>query len=416
MARLQLTAHLHPTDDKHRVTNLELFFDLVFVFALTQITTLVDHEPNATGFARGAVLLAIWFGWTAYSWLGNQARADEGLMRFCMLSALVGMFFVAVAIPSSFDAGRAAAMLLATAYVLVRATHVIVYWIAARGDAGLRHQLLTGFTGTGVSAVLWLAGAAVNEHLRLAFWFTGWLIDFVGVYATSRNPGWRLTAASHFAERFALIVLIAIGESLVSIGVGVSAEDITWRLLGSVVLGLIVAISVWWLYFDVVAHVAEATLLRAQGVMRVHLARDSFTYLHLPIVTGIVLTALGLKFAVSGHHVHGVGCWTLFGGLALYLTSMSALRKRNVHTWNLRRLVAAATLLLLAPIASHLDGLGQLAVAAAVAALLVSYEGIRFADWRAEIHHDEHGEADGETGAADDAGTVWERWAGRMEQ
>jgi low temperature requirement protein LtrA len=380
---------MHSTDDTHRVTNLELFFDLVFVFALTQITSLVEHDHNWTGFARGAVLLAmIWFAWTAYSWLGNQARADEGLMRATMLCALVGMFFVAVAIPSSFN-DRASALLFVTAYTVVRLAHVAVYWVAAGGDQELRRQLVRGFAGSAGSLALWFAGAAVGSHARLALWFIGWALDFVGVYVTSRNPGWRLTAAAHFAERFALIVLIAIGESLVSIGVGVSSAHllVTWHLIAMILAGLAVAIGLWWLYFDVIVYVAEQTLIRLTGVARVKLARDSFTYLHLPIVAGIVITALGLRFALEQHYVHGPGVAALYGGMAIYLVSLSALRRRNLGSWNVERLVVAALLIGLAPVISRADALAQLLVLAVCTVGLIVFEAVRFADLRSRIRH-----------------------------
>jgi low temperature requirement protein LtrA len=326
-------------------------------------------------FARGAVLLAmVWFSWTAYAWLGNQVRADAGLMRACMFAALTGMFFAAVAIPSSFDHGHAGAWLFAAAYVLVRGTHVAVYCMAAGDDTALRRQVLRSFSGTGVAAIFWFGGAAAHEQVRLWSWFIGWAIDFVGVYVTSRNPGWRLNAASHFAERFGLIVLIAIGESLISIGAPVSSQPITWHLVAGVFCGLLIAIALWWLYFDLVARVAEHTLLRLTGVARVKLARDSFTYLHLAIVTGIVLTALGLKFALTDSHAHGVGAWSLYGGMALYLLSLSGLKRRNIGAWNLQRAIVAIALLLLAPVVSHLGGLPQLALLAVVLTALITAE------------------------------------------
>jgi low temperature requirement protein LtrA len=300
------------------------------------------------------------------------------------------MFFVAVAIPSTFEPGRAGAVLFVTAYVLVRATHVTVYWIAAGDDWALRRQLLRAFSPTAFSAVLWFAGAALDEHARLGFWFAGWAVDFIGVYLTSRNPGWRLTAASHFAERFGLIVLIAIGESLVSIGVGASGTEITWRFIGAILAGLVVAIALWWLYFDVIVHIAERTLLGLTGVPRVKLARDSFTYLHLPIVTGIVLTALGMKFALEehapgGHEVHQAAAWSLFGGMALYLVALSALRRRNLGRWNRQRLVVAGALLVLALLARQLTGLEQLVAAAVISTALIGYEAVRFREVRREI-------------------------------
>jgi low temperature requirement protein LtrA len=321
--------------------------------------------------------------------LGNQARADEGLMRAGMLTALIGMFFVAVAIPSSFHSGRAGALLLAIAYVTVRLTHFTVYWIAAGTDHALRRQLVRGFAGSGFSVVLWFVGAGLPEHPRLALWFAGWAVDFVGVYVTSRNPGWRLTAASYFAERFGLIVLIAIGESLVSIGATVSSQSLSWRLGGAILAGLFIAIALWWLYFDVLVHIAERRLLSLTGIPRVKLARDSFTYLHLPIITGIVLSALGLKFALEGHS-RNVATWSLFGGIALYLVSLSALRRVNLGQWNSQRLVVALVLLGLAPAVVHLSGLGQLVIVAALTTCLVAYEAVRFRDVRAQIRHADH--------------------------
>jgi low temperature requirement protein LtrA len=239
-----------PTDSTHSVTTLELFFDLVFVFAFTQVTQLMADDPSVTGVLRGLVLLALlWWAWCSYAWLGNQAHADEGVVRLTMIVAMGAMFVVALAIPESFDdmpGGLFAPFVLAACYAVVRAAHIACYFVAAGDDAGLRRQLLLTAVPVAAASGLLVAGGAAGPPYQLGLWLLALLVDYAGIWITGTS-GWRLPSPRHFAERFGLIVIVALGESLVAIGVGVAGEPVSVPVVAASALGVVVAVSMWWL-------------------------------------------------------------------------------------------------------------------------------------------------------------------------
>ena len=340
-----LRAHLRSTDDNHRVTSLELLFDLVFVYAITNVTGLMEHDIGGATVLEGLIILAVvWFGWCAYTWLGNQAQADEGLLRVAMVVAMGGMFFVAISIPHAFEDDGNAAVVLAVAYAVVRLTHLGVYLIAAGDDAELRSVIL-GMLGVAmVMLVLLFAGAAIGGAGQRWWWFAAVAIDQLGVYVV-RSTRWRLNSASHFAERFGLIIIIAIGESIVAVGAATSGAELTGRDALALVCGLAIAVCLWWLYFDVVAKVAEDVLRRSSGIERVRLARDSYTYVHFLFVAGIVFAALGLVVLIGDHGHADAGRYALYGGIICYLVGHFLFRLRNVGGINVARAVAGLILL-----------------------------------------------------------------------
>jgi low temperature requirement protein LtrA len=402
---------LHPTDGSHRVTTLELLFDLVFVYALTQITTTMAHDLTLTGLAHGLVLMMlIWFGWTAYGWLGNQARADEGALRTAMIFAMVGYFLVALAVPEAFHdrpGGLSGPLVFVLAYAVVRLAHLGVYWLAAGDDTGLIRTLQRAFYSVLPALVLLTIGALVDERWRLAVWASAMALEYVLIFLIG-STGWRIHAPAHFAERHGLIVIIAIGESIVSIGVGVAGAPISWQILVGATLGMAIAVTLWWTYFDVVALVAERTLERLTGDDRVRLGRDSYTFLHLPIVTGVVLLAVGAKVVLlqaaepAQHHASlpGVAIWAIYGGAALYLVSLSMLRWRNIGRPNIERLVVACLLLVLAALVSFTDlpALWHPALIALTMISLVGYEAYHFRDVRQQVRHADHAHHSAEGG------------------
>jgi low temperature requirement protein LtrA len=272
-------ARIVPTDESHGVTTLELFFDLVFVFAITQVTTFMATDLGLRGSLRGLVLLCLlWFAWCSYSWLGNQAHADEGLLRGAYIVAMSAMFLVALAIPEAWGdegGGISAPVLLAAALAAVRGTHLAVYVVAAAGDAGLRRQVVRTAVPVGLSAALLITGAVIGGPVQTALWGLAVVVDYSGIYLAGAD--WRLPAPGHFAERYGLIVLIALGESLIAVGVGVGHLPVTVPTVVAALLGMAVSVALWWSYFDVVAPVAERVLRRRQGIERVRLARDSYT-------------------------------------------------------------------------------------------------------------------------------------------
>ena len=370
---------------EQRVTALELFFDLVFVFAITQVTGLFAADPTWQGLGRGILVLgALWWAWAAYAWLTNTINVDEGGVRLAMLAAMGAMLVVSLAVPEAFGEHG---VLFGVAYLFVRVMHVVLYVIAGRGDRDLLRAVLS-FTPTVIigSGLIVLAGF-LDGTVRPVLWAVALTLDYAGPLV-SRGRGWHLSPA-HFAERHALIVIIALGESIVALGVGAAAEPVGLGLVAAALLAVAAIAALWWAYFDVVAIVAQRRLSEMRGAARALLARDSYSYLHMPMIAGIVLFAYGLKTTFAHLHdpLEPEPAFALFGGLALYLLAHVVFRLRNVGTLSRRRLVAGAVLLALVPTAGSMSALAALAAAAAVCVGLVSYEALRFREERWRVRH-----------------------------
>jgi low temperature requirement protein LtrA len=386
-------------DEDHRVSTIELFFDLVFVYAITQTTQLMADHLSPLGVGQGVAMLAVlWWCWCSYAWLGTTIHVDHGIARLAMFGAMAVMFLVSLTIPEAFadfPGGLYAPALFVVCYALVRLLHLVAYLGAAKHDQALRRVLLRMFVGLLPSVVLLGVAAFLSGPWQLALWVVALLADYLNVYFAGPD-GWRLNSPGHFAERFGLIVIIALGESIVAIGIGIGALPMSWLVTGAAVCGLALAAGMWWTYFDVVARVSEHRLSRATGTERAKLATDSYTFLHLPLIAGIVLVALGLKksflyIADTEHHapgeaLHGVPIWTLTGGLALYLIALSALRKRNLGSWNHQRLAVGVLLVAATPLLEHVPAAVLLLVVAGVVLGLITFERLRFAEWRRQVH------------------------------
>jgi len=371
-----------PTGERHRVTTLELLFDLVFVYAITAVSESITQRLTGRGLAEGLVIMAlVWFGWSAYAWLGNQARADEGELRLAMFFAMAGFFVVALTIHEAFDdlpGGLSGPVVLVVAYAVIRFAHLVIYWLAADGDVQLRRTIQRALATTSLAVALLVAGALLPPDVRLLLWLAAVVIDYVGIFLGGAT-GWHVTAPGHFAERHGLVVIIAIGESLVSVATAVSHSAIDWPLLVGGLLGVALAIALWRTYFNAIAVAVERGLQGATGDDRTRMARDAFTYLHMPAVTGIVLLAVGLRVmlgdaaergAWSDAEVPGVARLALYGGAALYLLALSAMRWRTRGLLSRPRLVVAAVLLLAGAAMSFAPPLPLVNVAVVTAALL----------------------------------------------
>ncbi|ALG09012.1 low temperature requirement protein A [Kibdelosporangium phytohabitans] len=384
-------------------TNLELFFDLVFVFALTQVTALMAESPTGTGLLRGALLLSvIWWSWIGYSWLSNLVKADEGPARTAMLAAMAAMFLLALAIPEAFDdlpGGLDGPLVLAFCYLLVRVVHVWLFWIAAEDDAGLRAQILRFVPSMiGGTALLAIASQLTGTAQTL-LWAAAVLADYGGTFLIG-TAGWRLNSARHFAERYGLIIMIALGESIVAIGVGVTHLAISWPIVLAAVLGLTIAAALWWSYFDTHVIICERALSDARGDERVSMGRTAFTYLHLPLMIGIVLLALGLKKVlgyVGGEHGHtlsdplyGAPLWAMYGGVALFMFGYAAVSWRCIRSLKVQRVVLGVVLLALVPVVASLPAMASLGVLTALLVALIVYEWVKYRDLRDEIRHADH--------------------------
>jgi low temperature requirement protein LtrA len=368
-----------------RVYPLELFFDLVFVLAITQCTALMAGEPTWAGLGKGLLVLGLlWWAWTGYAWLTSVVDPEEGVVRLSMFGAMAGLLVVALCVPQAFGDR---ALLFAGAYTVVRAGHIVLFLLASRDDPTLRKSVVGLAASTALGAALLVGGAIPGGAAQDALWSLALLLDMTGPYLFGAE-GWKLVPG-HFAERHGLIVLIALGESIVALGVGsraaVNAGEVT-----AAVLGIVVAGALWWLYFDVVALVAARRLSNAQaGRERNEIARDSFSYLHFPMVAGIVLVALGMKKTLGGvdDALKLVPAVAMLGGTAVYLLAHVAFRWRNVHRFSYQRLLCAIVLVALLPAAVEIPALATLGILAAVLAALIAYEARRFAELRERLRH-----------------------------
>jgi low temperature requirement protein LtrA len=371
--------------EDERVTPLELFFDLVFVLALTQCTTLMAHTPTWGGMLKGLLALGmLWWSWVGYAWLTSVLDPEEGAVRLAIFAAMAAFLVAAICVPHAFGSE---ALLFACAYAVVRTAHIVLFMLASREDATLRKSVLGLAGSTAIGAGLLFAAAAASGDLRVAIWGIALLLDAGGPFLFGQE-GWKLVPG-HFAERHGLIVIIALGESIVAIGVGAKAPLQTGVVLACV-LGLIVAAALWWAYFDVVAIVAARRLAKApEGHERNGIARDSYSYLHFPMIAGIALIAVGMKLTLADvdASLDLAAAAALLGGAALYLLAHVAFRLRNVHTLNGRRLACAAVLLALLPAAVSLPALATLGIETALLVVLIAYEAIRYADARDRVRH-----------------------------
>ena len=364
-----------------RVTPLELFFDLVFVLAITQCTALMADDPTWEGLARGLLVLGVlWWSWVGYAWLTSVLDPEEGGVRFAMFAAMAALLVAALCVPGAFGDD---ALLFACAYGIVRAAQLALFVIASRDDPALRQSVLGLAGGSAIGVGLLVVASGLDGWPQGLVWVLALALDMAEPFFFGAE-GWSLEHPSHFAERHGLILIIALGESIVAIGVGAGVE-VDAGVVAAAALGIAVAAALWWLYFDVVALLAERQLAQLPpGRERNERARDTYSYLHFPMVAGIVLGALGLKKTLGdvGEELDTVIAFAMLGGPALYLLAHVAHRYRNVRTVNTHRLVCAVVLFLLVPLAVRVPALAVLAILTVVVWVLIGLEAVRFAGSR----------------------------------
>jgi low temperature requirement protein LtrA len=307
---------------EQRVTPLELFFDLVFVFAFTQVTTVLSDDPTWGGLGHGLLILAaLWWAWAAYAWLTNTVDPGEGAVWGAMLVAMAAMFVAALAVPDAF--GRHG-VVFGVAFLIVNVMHLTLYALGARGDRDLSAAILRIAPSALVGASLIIAAGFVHGWLRSVLWLAALAVGFFGPLLGGMS-GWRVQPA-HFVERHGLIVIIAIGESLIAIGLGARSTELDAGAIVAAVLGLAMTSSFWLAYFDFFPIRAQQLLTDRSGTQRTALARDAYTYLHLPMVAGIVLFAFAMKTTLAhvGDELDVISAVGLCGGPALYLFAYRA--------------------------------------------------------------------------------------------
>ena len=366
-----------------QVTTLELFFDVVFVFAITQVTGFLADHPTWDGLLRGLMMLgALWWAWASYAWLTNTLNPEEGAVRLAVFGAMAAMLIVSLAVPNAFGTDG---VTFGVAYFVVRALHLLLYAIAGRGDRDLLGAVVRIVPTATLGPALLVIAGFFGGTAQLALWGAALAIDYLGVLV-GHMRGWRVSP-EHFVERHGLVMIIALGESIVAIGVGAAGLPLDAGLIAAALLGIAVAASLWWSYFDWAAFVSQARLAEATGPERAALARDLYSYLHLPMVAGIVLFALGLKTTLAhlGDPLGTIPALGLCGGVALYLIAHVALRLRIGGGLGHGRPIATILLLGLLPLAREVPALAALGMVVAVCAALIAYEALRYPHARAWI-------------------------------
>jgi low temperature requirement protein LtrA len=357
---------------ERRVTPLELFFDLVFVFGFTQVTTVLSDDPTWAGLGHGLLILAaLWWAWASYAWLTNTVDPDGGAVWGAMLVAMAAMFVAALAVPDAFDRHG---VVFGVAFLIVCVMHLTLYALSARGDADLLGAILRIAPSALGGAAMIVAAGFVEGGLRPLLWLVGLAVGFFAPLLGGMR-GWRVQPA-HFVERHGLIIIIAIGESFIAIGFGARGTELGAGVIVAAVLGLVVTTSFWLAYFDFFPIRAQQLLTDREGAQRVALARDAYTYLHLPMVAGVVLFAFAMKTTLAhvGDELDTISALGLCAGPAIYLFAYVALRLRVSRTLGRGRLLAAAGCALLLPVALVVPALVALTLVAAVWVAFHAYE------------------------------------------
>jgi low temperature requirement protein LtrA len=354
---------------EHRTTPVELLWDLVFVFAVTEVSSLMSHDLTWGWFARSMLVLAlVWWAWSAFVWAANAQNATSGTVRGCLLISTAVIFITGLAVPGAFGSEGT---VFAVSYAIVRFMHLALYADASRqGNASW--SAIAGFAVTvAIGMALLIAGSFADGGLRIALWAAAVAIDYAGPAWLTRERlrGLQHVAVAHFAERYGLFVIICLGESIVAIGLGAAAghPHLGAQLITAVTLALLITVGMWWTYFDRYAATAEERLREHDDPVLA--AADGYSYLHLLIVAGIITFAVGARVLVRhfGVPIPDAPRLALCGGVALYLVGHVGFRWRLSGQIEHEKLGLAAALLLLFAVGS---GLAGWVLAAAIAVLL----------------------------------------------
>jgi low temperature requirement protein LtrA len=351
-----------PGVEQH-ATTLELFYDLVFVFAVTQVSHLLLGHLNWTGVGQATlVLLVVWWSWNYTTWVTNELNPESIGVRLVLIGLMLASLLMAIAIPDAFGDK---ALLFAGSYVAIQVgRHLFLTFVAAGPGTNERvraGRILIWFLAAGV---LWIAGALADGSARTVLWLAALALDYGAPLVTYWVPGLpRLTpdawevGSGHFAERFQLFVIIALGESIVITGSTTASHELTTATIVAFSLAFLITAALWWLYFNLVAAIAERRL--AQAVNRTVLARDAYTYLHVVIVAGILLTAVGDEIVIAHptEELKDAELVAVVSGPALYLLAMVLLRLRMVGTIAGRRLAGALACLAVAAVGTFAPAL-----------------------------------------------------------
>ncbi|PWU45517.1 low temperature requirement protein A [Micromonospora sp. S4605] len=388
-----------------RVDRFELFFDLVFVFSFFIITRATAMDVTGRSLLHAMLVLAVlWWVWVVHCVVATRVRLGEGFVPALMVLAMAALFCFALSLPQAFDPTQemaAGPMVVAISYLVIRAVHLLLYWHVAKERPGERRLLLKYSPELVASTLLLVAAALIPpliddpglaDGVRDGLWVSVVVLQY-GMGLVAGAWGWTVTSAEHWTERYDLILIIALGESVISVGVGSNllGQPPTWPAVAAAVLGIFFTAALWWAHYDVVGPAARIALHVAKGRSRVAMARDAYAYFYLVMIAGIILFALGAEeivHDVANPHVplseppHGPGVELLFGGVVCYLSANMLFQLRTLHTLSWSRLGTVVLLIAAIPVAGRLPGLAALALLTAICVGLVTVEVVVMADSR----------------------------------
>jgi low temperature requirement protein LtrA len=364
--------------EEQRATTLELFYDLVFVFAITQVSHLLLDDLSWDGAGHAALaLLVVWWAWNYTTWVTNELDPDSTVVRLLLIAIMLASLLLAVAIPGAFGEHG---LLFAGSYVAIQVGRhtFLTFWAAGPGSLERERagRILAWFV---VSGAFWIAGGVADGVERTGLWLTALLVDYTAPLVLYWVPGrprlaytaWEVETA-HFAERFQLFMIIALGETIVLTGATATELDLDTARLVAFGLAFLTTAAFWWLYFTYVAAIAQRRFELAPD--RTRLARDAYTYLHVVLVAGVILSAVGdeLVIAHPTDELPSDELAVIVGGPALYLAGHVLFRLRMARSLSWKRLAGAIGCLAAGLVGAFVPGL---VVSALIVAVLVAVIG-----------------------------------------
>jgi low temperature requirement protein LtrA len=373
-------SHLRePTGGEQRVTAVELFFDLVYVFAVTQLSHLLINDLTWAGAARTAFLLVVvWWAWIYTTWMVNWFDPGSTAVRLVLIFVMLASLLMAAAAPEAFGSHGA---LFAGAYVTLQVGRNLAGALLLSRDHVLRAVFERIVVWSVASGVLWIAGSMLSGDSRLWLWIPALAVDLAAPFAGYWTPGRGASHTAdyaveggHFAERCQAFIIIALGESIVVTGATAANAGLTREVVFALAVAFLVTAALWWLYFGEVAEHSRRHLAESEDPGR--LARDAYTYLHVPIVAGVIVSAVGdeLLIAHPTHALDTAGVVMVLGGPILFLLGEGFFRLRMVGSTNLKRLTAIALLALLSLVGGSISALALTSIVAAVLIALAVWE------------------------------------------
>jgi len=374
------------SEEIHRVTTFEVFFDLVFVFAIIRITTFVTNPISAETLAEGILLvLLLWWSWSAFAWVGNQSRADTGLVRIGVTVAMAAVFVAGLVIPDAWDEGPLPdpPVVLAGAFVVARLIYLALFLRVTAGGRPIRALSVLDTLPQLLAVGLVMGGALVGGWGQAALWTAAFAIDFGSGMLSPGLHSYHLRSPSHFAERYGLVTIIALGETLIAVGEGAGPSITHWLVLLAAVLGLAIVVGLWSLYSGS-SGAAERALEQAGDRERAILARDAYTRVHFLLILGALYLAAGVEEVIY-HISHGgavhvdaelgwLAALPLYGGVAVYLVGRFAFVQLTAGSADLAPLAGAGLTLLLLPAAASLPALAALGLLCVVVAVVTGLD------------------------------------------